>query len=121
MVKDASHVDVPDACFVVSHLHREEKGSDVNLATHLMHDVLEGGIDGVIVVSNDSDLKLPISLAREQVPVGIVTAGRRLAGGLAFVPDVGVGSHWHAGLGAEDLRRHQLPDPVGSVSKPPGW
>ncbi len=122
MVKDAARADVPDARFIVSHLHREEKGSDVNVATHLMHDVFHGSVDGVVVVSNDSDLKLPIAVARDRVPVGIVTpSSQRLAGDLAFAPSDGVGSHWQTNLSADDFRDHQLPDPVGPVPKPAGW
>jgi hypothetical protein len=36
---------VTDAVFMVSYAHREEKGSDVNVASHLLVDVLSG--DGV--------------------------------------------------------------------------
>ena len=121
MIKDAEHSDVPEARFVVSHLHREEKGSDVNVATHLMHDVFCRVIDRAIVVSNDSDLRLPIAVARTRVPVGIITPGRRIAGDLALAPGEGAGLHWQTNLSAEDLRRHQLPDPVGPISKPCGW
>lgn len=122
MIKDATRTDVPDAQFIVSHLHREEKGSDVNISTHLLHDVFEDSVDSVIVVSNDSDLKLPIAVARSRVPVGIVTpSGQRLAGGLAFASEEGVGSHWQANLKARDFKAHQLPDPVGPVPKPTGW
>lgn len=121
MVKDAARTDVPDARFVVSHLHREEKGSDVNVATHLLADVLQRRVDAVIVVSNDSDLKLPIAYARQHVPVGLVTPGGWLAGDLAFDRHEGVGSHWQAVLDAEAFRAHQLPDPVGPVDKPVGW
>lgn len=42
----------------------EEKGSDVNLATHLMADAHYGHFDGALVVSEDSDLKLPVELVR---------------------------------------------------------
>lgn len=122
MVKDASQADVPDARFIISHLHREEKGSDVNVATHLMQDVFEGRVGGVIVVSNDSDLKMPIAVARDRVPVGIITpSDQRLAGDLAFASDGGVGSHWQVNLNAQDFKDHQLPDPVGPVPKPDGW
>jgi len=38
----------------------EEKGSDVNLATHLLHDAHMGRFDVAVVVSNDSDLLEPI-------------------------------------------------------------
>jgi hypothetical protein len=39
MVQDDAGGEVSDARFVVSVLHREEKGSDVNVATHLLLDV----------------------------------------------------------------------------------
>lgn len=116
------HAQVPDARFIVSHLHREEKGSDVNVATHLMKDVFEGSVNGVLIVSNDSDLKLPIAVARDRVPVGLVTpTDQHLAGDLAFASDDGVGSHWQVSLAAQDFKAHQLSDPVGPVSKPDGW
>jgi hypothetical protein len=37
----------------------EEKGSDVNLATHLLHDAHMGRFELGVVVSNDSDLLEP--------------------------------------------------------------
>lgn len=121
MVKDAQREDVPDARFVASHLHREEKGSDVNVATHLLTDLFDGVVDAIVVVSNDSDLKLPIAVARERVPVGIITPGGRLAGDLMFRPTDGVGSHWQAQLDAAAFTGHQLPAQIGPVAKPPGW
>jgi len=121
MIQDASGNDVPDGRFLVSHQHREEKGSDVNVATHLLQDVLTGAVDGAIVVSNDSDLKLPVAASRDRVPVGIVTPGGRLAGDLAFSPGDGVGGHWHALLDANAVIQAQLPDPVGPVTEPSGW
>jgi uncharacterized LabA/DUF88 family protein len=54
------------------------------VATHLLVDIFKGNADAVVVVSNDSDLKLPISLARQHVPVGLLAPGGRLAGDLAF-------------------------------------
>jgi len=40
----------------------EEKGSDVNVATHLLLDALAQppAMDAAIVISNDSDLELPV-------------------------------------------------------------
>lgn len=64
MVQSTLGTPVPDALFMVSTLHQEEKGTDVNVATHLLTDVLQGNVDGAVVVSNDSDLKLPVQLAR---------------------------------------------------------
>ena len=55
-------------------LKTEEKGSDVNLATHLLHDAHMGRFDIAVVVSNNSDLLEPIKIVREQLgkKVGIL-------------------------------------------------
>jgi len=122
LVKDATNEPVRDAVFMVSHARREEKGSDVNVAAHLLLDVLEANIDAAIVVSNDSDLKLPLVEARKRVPVGTVNPSRSfLAGDLRGSADDGVGGHWWAKLSARDFRAHQLPDPVGIYAKPVDW
>jgi hypothetical protein len=122
MVKDASGNPVPDATFMVSYVHREEKGSDVNVAAHLLVDVLTGVVDAAVVVSNDSDLEFPISYARTRVPVGLVNpSGNYLAGALRGQPSDGVGNHWWRQLSPADLRACQMPDPVGSLARPAGW
>ena len=43
----------------------EEKGSDVNLACHLVADAFEKKCDAAFVISNDSDLLEPIRIARQ--------------------------------------------------------
>ena len=122
MVKDANRADVTDARFVASHLNREEKGSDVNVATHLLIDIFDQAIDCAIVVSNDSDLALPIQVARDKVPVGVINPGRRqIAGALRCAADYGVGSHWFANFDDATYRGHQMPDPVATVPKPADW
>ena len=122
MVKDAARADVPDARFVASHLHREEKGSDVNVATHLLIDVFEQTVDGAIIVSNDSDLALPIKVARSKVPVGLINPGKQqTAADLGCDPSYGVGTHWFARFDEAAYRSHQLPDPVAMVPRPSGW
>lgn len=56
----------------------EEKGSDVNLAAHLMNDVLTRGLERALVVSNDADLAEPIRLAATHgATVGVVNPHRR--------------------------------------------
>ncbi len=51
----------------------EEKGSDVNIATHLLLDGFRNEYELVVVVSNDSDLLMPIQVVTEQFgkPVGL--------------------------------------------------
>jgi hypothetical protein len=52
----------------------EEKGTDVNLATYLLMDGYENDYEQALIISNDSDLALPISMVcnKLQHPVGIV-------------------------------------------------
>jgi len=101
---------------------REEKGSDVNVATHLLADVLQGHVDAAIVISNDSDLALPIRIAREHVPIGLINPGRKqLAGALKGNANDGVGRHWWRRLDPSDLQQCQLPDPVAGIAKPSTW
>ena len=121
-IKDASDSAVPDARFMVSYAYREEKGSDVNVAAHLLLDILNGSIDAAIVISNDSDLRFPIQEARARVPVGTVNPSRyQLAGALRGQPTDGVGGHWWRKLKAGDYKACQLPDPAGAYARPAGW
>jgi hypothetical protein len=121
MIKDPAGQSVPDARFMVSVARREEKGSDVNVASHLLLDVLRGTVDAAVVISNDSDLSFPIREVRKLVAVGLVnpTKGYR-AGALAGVTHEGAGGHWWYQLAAADLRASQLPKIVGRLARPKG-
>ena len=122
MVQDQNQNAVPNAVFMVSHARREEKGSDVNVASHLLVDTLDENIDAAIVISNDSDLRFPLQAARDRIPVGTVNPSRwYLAGDLAGAPTDGVGGHWWRQLKAADYVQHQLPDPCGTYAKPAPW
>ena len=122
MVQDRSGVDIPRASFMVSYAYREEKGSDVNVASHLLVDVLQGDVDAAVVISNDSDLRYPVQQARRRVPVGVVNPSpNQLAGDLRGSATDGVGRHWWYQLVPADLYAHQFPDPAAGVAKPSGW
>jgi uncharacterized LabA/DUF88 family protein len=93
-IKTGSGVEDPDATFMVSVADREEKGSDVNVATHLLLDVFQQRVDAAVVISNDSDLAFPLREARKQVPIGTVNPGiNYTAGALSGAPSEGVGGH----------------------------
>lgn len=122
MVQSTLGTPVKDALFMVSTLHQEEKGTDVNVASHLLLDVLSGNVDAAVVISNDSDLKLPVEFARQRVPVGLVNPdGGRFAGDLAGQSTDGAGNHWWRKLGTSDFLRNQLADPAGDYTKPAPW
>jgi uncharacterized LabA/DUF88 family protein len=61
----------------------EEKGSDVNLASHLIRDAFLNKFDTAVVVSNDTDLVEPIRIVTQEIGrhVGIVAPKRPIKGG----------------------------------------
>lgn len=122
MIQDRTGAAVADARFMVSVAHREEKGSDVNVASHLLLDVLGGDVQAALVISNDSDLRFPIERAREHVPLGLVnpTPGQT-AGALRASATVGVGRHFWRKLSTHDFSSHQLPNPAEGYAMPKGW
>ncbi len=101
----------------------EEKGSDVNLATYLVHDAWRGLFDEALVLSQDTDLVEPVRIVRDEIkkPVGVVVLDGKAPGKLAcfgcFVREIS-----HARLNAA-----QFPDnfPFGfkrkSVQRPTEW
>lgn len=122
LIQDAAATDVADARFIVSIVNTTEKGSDVNVASHLLRDVYTKSINAAIVVSNDSDLAFPLAVARGLVPVGVINPTKSpLAGKLKGDATDGVGGHWWAALTQADFTSNQLPDPVGHIRRPPGW
>jgi hypothetical protein len=52
----------------------EEKGSDVNLAAHLLRDGFRGSFEIAVLITNDSDLMEPVRMVRQdlKLPVGIL-------------------------------------------------
>lgn len=122
LVKDRSGAADAGATFMASVADREEKGSDVNVATHLLLDVLQRRVDAVIVISNDSDLAFPVRSVRQHVPVGMVNPGtKQMAGALRGLAADGVGNHWWRRLNTADFLASQLPDPVRAYGRPADW
>lgn len=100
----------------------EEKGSDVNVASHLLIDVLTDQVDAAMVISNDSDLQFPLQQARLHVPVATINPTKRpTPAALQGNQDDGVGRHWWRRLTATQFRAHQLPNPIGGLHRPDGW
>jgi uncharacterized LabA/DUF88 family protein len=83
----------------------EEKGTDVNLATHLVYDACTDAFDVAAVISNDSDLVTPIRFAREKCGkvVGVINPQRHPARALMETAD------FYKKLRSGVLRTSQLP------------
>ncbi len=101
----------------------EEKGSDVNLATYLVHDAWRGLFDEALVLSQDTDLIEPVRIVRDEIskPVGILILDGRAPGKLARY-----GSYVRH-LTHRELAGAQFPEFVKfgnkgkSVQRPPEW
>jgi hypothetical protein len=104
-------------------LNTEEKGSDVNLATHLVYDGCQNAYDVAVVVSNDTDLIEPIRVVTQRLkkPVGILSP---ISAGSIRLPAPGlvaVASFVHR-IKKSALKRCQFPDSLTpAISKPLKW
>lgn len=60
---------------IVSVLNSEEKGSDVNIASHLLNDAHLNRFDLALLVSNDSDLATPVRMVTQELgkPVWVIS------------------------------------------------
>lgn len=103
----------------------EEKGSDVNLATHLLVDGYEDNYELAVVVSNDGDLKGPLEHVRHQLgkPVGVLNPRRNRSYALS-PPKLPKGSFYKP-IRQGVLGASQFPDEItdsrGAFRKPVGW
>jgi uncharacterized LabA/DUF88 family protein len=98
----------------------EEKGSDVNLAAHLLNDAWKGSFEAAAVFSNDTDLIEPIRMVAVEraKPVSVVCPGRwAMAQGLQRVA-----THQRH-IRKAMLVASQFPDPIPgtTIRKPTGW
>jgi hypothetical protein len=99
----------------------KEKGSDVNLASMLLLDAHNREFDAAVVVSNDSDLLLPIKLviSNFQEPVGVLDPAERGSRSLAAA------ATFYRRLHRSDLAKSQFPvdmaDRHGPFRRPLRW
>jgi hypothetical protein len=99
----------------------EEKGSDVNLATHLVNDGHRGRYETAVLITNDSDLLESLKIVRYELklPVGVINpqkkASRVLAQHASFMKKIRTGV----------LRASQFSSPLkdakGAFHKPGTW
>ncbi len=101
-------------------IRTEEKGSDVNLAVHLLNDGWLDSYDCAVVVSNDSDIAEAMRLVRQQhgKRIGLVTPGNRGASRQLLAH-----ADFARRIRSGGLRQAQLPDPIPGtgIRKPAGW
>lgn len=107
---------------VVQVMKSEEKGSDVNLGSHLVRDAFTNAFDTAVVITNDSDLTEPVRIATQEAGkrVGILVPVRNPTASLIAA------ASFHLHIRSGHLARAQFPDPIHSpdgsvIAKPTSW
>jgi uncharacterized LabA/DUF88 family protein len=99
----------------------EEKGSDVNLATMLLLDAVRNLYDEAVVLSNDSDLVLPIRLTRNELgkQVGVLNPGTLFSQAMRDC------ASYYRPISLKSFAAAQFPNPIntehGEIHRPDGW
>jgi uncharacterized LabA/DUF88 family protein len=115
------HDPPPGVAPMVQVVKTEEKGSDVNIATRLLSDAYRGDFEMAVIISNDSDLVMPIEVVRRQLrlPVGVLNPNERFSNALkraaTFYRPIS-----EAGLAASQFPS-TMADATGLITKPAGW
>ena len=109
----------------------EEKGTDVNIASLMVKDGYEGRYERAALISNDSDLKMPVEIVRTRVNLSVVVInpvlrqrGRRR--NKALSPDPLPPNASFIQLRAKQIEESQFPAQIRSqqgalLTKPAGW
>lgn len=99
----------------------EEKGSDVNLASHLLYDAFKNRFDIAVVVSNDSDLLEPIRIVRSELgkQVGILNPHPRPS--QVLLPHIDFIKQIRHGVLAASQFPPVLTDAAGTIHRPAAW
>ncbi len=100
----------------------EEKGSDVNIAAHMIHDGHLGRYEMAVLVTNDSDLTEPVRIVTQDLGLRVAVvnphpghASRSLVKYATTVRQI------RAGLLAASQLPDTLQDAHGTIHKPHNW
>ena len=103
----------------------EEKGSDVNLATFLLVDGFNGCYEKAAVISNDSDLALPIEMVRNELMFPVVVINPNTNRKNYAPKELTDAATEVRRIRPAALRRSQFPstlsDSGGTIRKPSNW
>ena len=104
-------------------VNTSEKCTDVNLAVHLIHDAWKDVYDTALIVSNDSDLREALILAKNECGKEVVIANPFLWDPKGASSELAKLNLPKRRIRETQLRACQLPDtiPGTSISKPPEW
>jgi hypothetical protein len=114
---------VEDPARSVRVIDYKEKGSDVNLASLLLADAFRAECEAAAIISDDSDLVLPITIAMEELEHGVTLLNpnvrsepaRKLRGVATSYRSISDAAF------ASCLLPDAITDARGTITKPPDW
>lgn len=99
----------------------EEKGSDVNLASHMLVDAADNTFDCAVIISGDSDLKTPVQLVQSRFHKTVGVLNPQKIKCKALQTTARFYKHIRESALASSQFAPVLTDGLGSFHKPPSW
>lgn len=99
----------------------DEKGSDVNLAAHLMSDAFKKDFEQGVVVSNDTDLVEPVRFVHAELGLRVGIANAYQYPGKSLTDNADFFRLIRQGVLAASQFPDTLTDKIGTFSKPGNW
>lgn len=99
----------------------EEKGSDVNIATHMLIDAYDNKYDAAVLISNDSDLKSPLQHIKRNLGKKVINLSPHAQNSIQLK----MSSTFAKKIKECDLKKSlfadELEDQTGKFHKPKKW
>jgi uncharacterized LabA/DUF88 family protein len=102
-------------------IKHEEKGTDVNIATHLVNDAHNKIFEKAVVISNDSDLVAPISVVTKEIKLPIIIISPFDRNNIQLQAVATNVKQIRKGLLKVSQFEEKLSDSVGEFSMPEKW
>lgn len=108
---------------MVDVLRSEEKGSDVNLAAHLVHDAHRGVFEAALIISSDTDLAGAIGIVTHEIKIPVYVCRPPCRGAPTLLRAAATSVF---NLDKRWVMASLFPDPVidalgNAIHKPPSW
>ena len=102
-------------------IKHEEKGTDVNIASHLIHDAHNKLFEKAVVISNDSDLVTPIRIVVKEIGLSVTVISPYDRNSIQLMDVASDVKHIRSGLLKVSQFEEKLVDEVGEFSMPEKW
>lgn len=99
----------------------EEKGTDVNIATHLVNDAHNKMFDLAAVISNDSDLVEPVRIVTSELHLPVIVVSPYERNSVELKKTASSVRHIRQGVLSVSQFPDELRDETGVIRKPATW